>query len=703
MKRTHPTARLLASLIIAILCLPWSSFHGIALAQNHPAVGVPEFGTGTLYRSLPGKQLPLPCARMDIDLTVTGVMVHGEVTQEFFNPMDETIEVIYVFPLPDRAAVSHMEMRIGDRRIIAKVQERKEAARTYDRARQSGRRAALLDQDRPNLFRISAANIGPRESIEVLLHYNEELIPIDGLYRLNFPLTFTPRFIPYEQGEGCEWPIPSGERTSRWVRSTVPDAARITPPFIRTDDVRGMRARVRVAVKSGVDLRDLESPSHDIRITRDDGRHLVNTEEELVPTDRDFILTWRLAPGEELQAALLTEEREDDTYGLLLLVPPVAGQDAANGHLTETLYVVDISGSMQGPSIDQAREALLVALDRMRPGDRFNLMAFNNSSTLFRRDMQSADDRGAREAARHWVQGLKADNGPMILPALQRAMALMSSADTLHARRIVLLTDAAVGNDQALLTEVSRGLGAVRLHVLGIGRAPNQYLARKLAMVGGGLIAFVADLRGAENEVDRFLARINRPVLTDLRLAGRGMATWELYPPRLPDLYSGEPLVVWFRVPSSAADRNVDPADLRSITLRGRVGGGDFSLQIPAPDVSRRETGIAVRCARARIASLTDRIIDGAPKDAIKAQVIPIAKAFNLVTQCTSMVAVEEKPSATGVCRTVRMPNTLPSGSHLLGLPSGATSGPLRAAAGLVLGSVGLLLLIGYWHLRRTR
>nr|MBC8423322.1 VWA domain-containing protein [bacterium] len=595
------------------------------------------------------------------------------------------------------------EMRLGDRRIIAKVEERKAAQRDSARARQSGRRAALLDQDRPNLFRISAANIGPRESIEVILHYNEELIPIDGQYRLSFPLTFTPRFIPYEQGEGCEWPIPSGERTSRWVRSTVPDAARITPPFIRTEDDRGMRARVRVAVKSGVDLRDLESPSHDIRITRDDGRHLVNTERELVPTDRDFILTWRLAAGEELQAALLTEDRDDGTYGLFLLVPPLAGQDAAPGHTTETLYVVDISGSMQGPSIDQAREALLVALDRMRPGDRFNLMVFNNSSTLFRRDMQSAGDRGAREAARRWVQGLDADGGTMILPALQRAMALMSSADTLHARRIVLLTDAAVGNDQAVLTEVSRGLGDVRLHVLGIGRAPNKYFARKLAMVGGGVIAFVADLRGAENEVDRFLTRINRPVLTDLRLSGRGMATWELYPPRLPDLYAGEPLVVWFRVPSSAARRKVGPQDLRAITLSGRVGDGEFGLQLPAPDVSRRETGIAVRCARARIETLTDQIIDGAPEDQIKAKVIPIAEAFNLVTRFTSMVAVEETPSATGVCRTVRMPNTLPSGSHLLGLPRGGTTAPLRAAAGLMLGSVGLLLLIGYWHLRRTR
>lgn len=620
---------------------------------------------GTLCRRAAEHLMPLPRGRTVIELQVTGIMVHGTVTQTFHNPTDETIEVLYIFPLPQNAAVHHMEMRIGERRIVSHLQERAAAQKTYVTAKRVGKKAALLVQDRPNLFTASAANISPGETIEIVLEYIEELMFHGDEARLSVPLTFTPRFSP-----------PS-------------DTAHIPAPFIPTEDARGMRASISVRIEPGVPLASIASPSHDVQILAGEGIWTVRPWGEWLPADRDFHLTWSLMRGDEPASALLTE----GDYGLLMIVPPMAGSASGRGLPTETLFVIDVSGSMRGPSIAQAREALLAALARLRPGDRFNLLRFNDENELFAEDFLAAEDEAARRAARRWVRRLRADGGTMILPALQRAIHKLNVRCTEHRRRIIVITDGAISNETRIFREIRQGLGDARLHTIGIGRAPNDYLVRRMARAGRGCVAYVSDLHHAENRIDEIMARIDRPVLAGISVAFGGVPIAETFPNPLPDLYAEDPLYLSFRLP--------DARRAESVTLGGRVAGGTFTMRVPLR--SDTGAGIGVRWARAKVRSLMDSLHEEADPETVRAQVVATAMEFNLVTKYTSLVAVEEQPSSDDAGgRTVRMPNTLPQGSHLLGLPRGGTLSRLSLLIGLACLGLGLVIL-GTVKLTRIR
>ncbi len=719
--RTHrdPAAALLVATVLLILAVsPLCAAYGrpglqvpreasgespavaASTEPSPPTVDPRGVGAGELLCLLDGAYTPLPRGSTDVDITVAGIMVHATVAQTFTNPHPDVIEVLYVFPLPPRAAVHRMQMRIGARRIAARIQEREEAKQTYERAKRAGRKAALLDQERPNLFTIAAANIGPGESVAVVLEYVEELTYDDGEYSLRFPLTFTPRFIPTAPPDQVD--AHRGGRPVGAVPVGVPDAARITPPFIPTHDDRGMRASIRARVDPGFALERIECPSHDVRITSTDQVWDVQPSAGSVRADRDFLLRWRLAPGQQPQAALFLESHPrhpERRFGLLMVVPPEAASTTGRGMPTETLFVIDVSGSMQGPSIEQAREALLAALGRLRAGDRFNMLRFNDTSDVFGLAFVSAGDRALMERARAWVRALDAGGGTRILPALQRAVAMIAGGSPARQRRIILLTDAAVGNEQVVLQELHRGLGGARLHVIGIGRAPNSYLTREMAAAGRGLCSFIGDLSEAENRIDAFLARIDRPVLTNLELAlqagSRELALEDQAPQPLPDLHAGEPLMVSFRIANGIHES--DPEHDLTVTLRGETVEGPVALTAPARTPTDPRSGVALRWARARVGALMDDLNrpgrDASAMSEVRAAILDLALDFQLVTAYTSFVAVEELPSVDGLARTVRMPNTLPSGSHLLGLPRGGTTAPLWRWAAAACAALGLLVM----------
>ena len=710
---------MLGVLLAGLLLLPRDSQANPELAgASERVVALEDIGAGELLRRTPEGLLPLPRGETGVRIEITGLMARGRVRQDFHNPYAEAIEVVYVFPLPERAAVHRMEMRIGGRRIVAEIQEREEARQTYDRAKRAGRKAALLDQERPNLFTISAANIPPGEAIEVNLEYIEEVAYDDGRFHLAFPLTFTPRFVPLAEAQdphrGESGAGGVAQAVSIELRSVgVPDAHRILAPFLHTDDPRGMRVTLEVRLQPGVAIERLESPSHRVAISHAGPRWIVVPADGALRADRDFLLQWKPVAGHEPQVALLLEEGGDgdeNLYGLLLLVPPALeerdpwGRPRPRGLPTETLFVIDVSGSMAGPSIAQAREALRAALRRLGSDDAFNILEFNNLSSAFRRTFQSAGDREIRAAADCWVAAREAGGGTMILPALQRALAMSAagsgeiptragpgrgSRDRL--RRIVFLTDGAVGNEAAVLEELHAGLGAVRLHVLGIGRAPNRYLMRKMAAYGHGLCGFISDLGEASNRIDEFFLRIDRPVASDLTLTWDGVAVADIHPAVLPDLHAAEPLLVSLRLRPETS-----PA---VVTMRGNIPGGSWDVALPVEGAAPAGAGIALRWARAKVAALMDRLHEGADPADVRRQVVTVGTAFNLVTRYTSLVAVEEAVTAEGPCRTVRMPNTLPSGSQLLGLPRGGTLGPLHRLVGFCALALGLLLL---WVWRRV-
>jgi Ca-activated chloride channel family protein len=647
----------------------------VAHPATRAAVSLPEVGAGELLWKSPDGLVPLPVLECGVRIDVTGMMVHGRVTQSFENVFDEVIETVYVFPLPESAAVHAMEMRIGDRRIVAVVREREEAKKTYEAARKAGKKAALVEQDRPNLFTTTAANINPGETVQVVLDYVHELTWTDGAFHIAFPLTFTPRFMPFAPSQD-----PAGVSAAVAADYEPRAVNRILTPFVPASDPRVPRASVEVRLRAGVGVEDLESPSHLVRSRWDGNELIVEPEGGPIPADRDFLLSWRVAPGNEPRAAVFVEERPEGRYALILVVPPLV--DALDHGLpTETLFIIDVSGSMDGPSIEQAREALLAALDRLRPGDTFDLLAFNDSNHAFRGRFLDVDE-DSLDDARRWVRALHAAGGTMIEPALRRGIDAIRDRPTDRIRRIVFLTDGAVGNEAELLAGIESGLGGASLHTVGIGSAPNRYLMRKMAERGRGICAFVSGTGGAENAIDAFFRRIDRPAMTDLSLAWEGITPIEVYPSRLPDLHQGEPLVLSAWLPPGS--------DTGRVTLSGRLPYDTLDVALDLQPGAPEGSGVAIRWARAKVGALMDSLHEGAEQDEVRRSVIRVATAFMLVTRYTSLVAVEEFPSAWDEARRANLPNGLPAGSKLVAqLPLGGTSAPLLLLIAFVLLVVG--------------
>jgi Ca-activated chloride channel family protein len=395
--------------------------------------------------------------------------------------------------------------------------------------------------------------------------------------------------------------------------------------------------------------------------------------DEFVLADRDFRLRWTPRLDSQPRSAVFVEERPEASYALMLLLPPAQQSEAGAGLPTETLFVVDVSGSMAGPSIEQARRALLAALDRLRPDDRFNLMQFNDTNVTFSETFESATPESV-EAARGWVRSLVAGGGTMIYPALMRGLDLLGDSRSSRAQRLVFLTDGAVSNESEVLRGIVDRLGKARLHTIGLGAAPNAYLMRKMAWFGHGLCEFVPSQAVAGPRIDAFFERLDRPVMADLDLRWDGIDSDHAYPSRLPDLHAGQPLVLYARL-ASAPDRG-------TVRLSGYTRSGWVETSVSL-ERAISGPGVATRWARARVGALMDSLHEGAVEQDVRREVIDVGLDFNLVTAYTSLVAVEETPSANGGSRTLRSSSAL---------PMGGTSGPLRLRLGLVLTALGLAL-----------
>ena len=638
--------------IISTTCILalWIVFSGVGHAQPlQPSTVDPNQTTsGDLFWLSDSGAVPLPMTDIEVDLRVSGVVIDGHLTQRFENPTDQTIEALYVFPLPPDAAVYAMELRIGERRIVAEVHEKEQARRIYTEAKEDGRKAALVAQHRPNLFRTSAANILPGETIEVELRFVQRATRSGDEYRATFPLTITPRCVP--------------EGHASVLRSNV---------------ARHPAARVRVEIDNGAALERIETPLHVMtRTAGKDGRVVLELAGKTVLADRDFLLNWKPARTALPEIATFVETRGDERYALIMLVPPEIESPLGTGLPTETLFVIDVSSSMKGASIEQARQALSRALDRLRPEDRFNILQFNGESHTYASDFKTAT-APALEQAKSWVAGIQASGGTAIYPALARAMDMIGQGAGGFASRVIFLTDGAVANEQEVLRAIAGRLGETRLHTIGIGAAPNAYLMRKMAWHGRGICEFVATLEHADNRIDAFFDRLERPVWTDLELRWDGVRAEGIAPGRLPDLHRNEPLVLSARLDSTRGG---------SLTVGGWSVDGWTERTVELDRTGIENYGVALTWARAQVETLMDSLVEGADERSVRGDVIDIALAYRLVTAYTSLVAVEQYPG--------ELTNGLEPATRQV-LPSTATLGPLRKRMALLFAAAGLLGLYG--------
>jgi Ca-activated chloride channel family protein len=670
-------ARFLLFLAAAAMAAVGASLLLALLAGEAAAAGMPmkatEAQTGTLLlESAPGETIAVPLVATDVDVRVSGMVARARVRQVFRNPSADWYEGVYVFPLPENAAVDRLRIRIGERVIEGEIRERQAATAAYEQARASGRRAALLQEERPNLFTASVANIGPREEITVELEYQQTLRYDAGRYSLRVPTVAGPRYIP---GSPTAAPLATG-----WAPPTdeVPDAPRITPPVLRpAEGARPVNPlSIRVVLDAGVPLATVASAYHAIDVRQGDGgRREIVLKDETFAT-RDFELGWSVAPDRAPRVALFTEKRGGRDYALLMLVPPtLAG--AAPRLPREVIFVIDTSGSMHGASITQAKEALELAVRRLDPADRFNVVEFNSYARPMFADARPATAEN-RERAVRWVRGLRAQGGTEMAAALGLALNSRESPD--RVRQVVFLTDGAVGNEDSLFKLIAERLGDSRLFTVGIGSAPNSHFMTKAAQTGRGTFTYIGKVEEVKERMAGLFAKLESPVLKNVRVDWPGGESVETWPRRVPDLYLGEPIVV-----TAALDRTEG-----ELVVSGMLGDAPWRMHLPMSRASEGE-GMGVLWAREKVAALMDSRREGAAETDVRAHVIELATAHRLVTRYTSFVAVEQRHArlADAALKQAAVAINLPEGwsyDAVFGeLPQGATDARLDALAGLLL------------------
>ena len=665
---------------------------GNELEQPDQTISLNDVKGGRLLfkTNQPGRFLPAPTLKTDVRISVTGLIARATVSQEFLNPnleKDAWAEGIYVFPLPETAAVDHLRMKIGERIIEGQIKEKAEAKKVYEQAKQEGKRTSLVEQERPNIFTTSVANIGPGERIIVEIEYQETIRYDQGAFSLRLPMVVGPCYIPGTAVVIEDQPLGNG-----WSLDTdrVPDASRITPPVQHPNTGSINPVSLSIDLAPGFPLGKLESPYHQIlTIAEPDGRQHITLREDTVPADRDFVLTWKPTHGQAPTVSVFREQRGDEHYAFLMAMPPIGSDHQPTTVARETIFVIDTSGSMSGTSIEQAKAALLLALNRLTAQDRFNVIQFNSVTHVLFSQAQPVTSQTLRKAV-HYVDNLKANGGTEILPALK--MALKGSAPASHLRQVIFLTDGQVGNEDELFEVIRTQLGTSRLFTIGIGSAPNSHFMRKAAEFGRGTFTHIGSTSEVKAQMDAIFRKLERPALTDLHIEGLDGQV-EMFPPRIPDLYEGEPVAVVLKGRSLP----------ETVTIQGMIGSAPWTTAITLKDREPRE-GLSVFWARQKIAALMDQQHYGQDEAATKQAVLDVALPHHLVSKYTSLVAVDVTPvrPADKLLQAHAMKTNLPDGQDyqaIFELPQTATSGQLQ----ILLGLAALLVAWLIWNVRAYR
>lgn len=641
-----------------------------AQASELQAMKPKEVQQGTLLLKSEGSTLAVPAVATDVVIKVSGMVARAVVKQTYRNPYDAWFEGIYVFPLPENAAVDHLRMKVGERIIEGDIKERQAARAQYEQAKSSGQRAALVEQERPNIFTTSVANIPPRGEIVVEIEYQQTLRYDSGSFSLRFPMVVGPRYIPNNQVTDAPKEIPLG------------DASRITPPVLDpAKHAPSNPVRLKVVLDAGVPLARVDSAYHPVTLRETEGGgRVVELAAGEVPASKDFELKWTPAASHAPQAALFTEKRGDKNYALLMVMPP-AKEVAAARLPREVVFVIDTSGSMSGSSIAQARDALELAIARLSEQDSFNVIEFNSYAKALYADARPASAAN-RESAIRWVRKLQSQGGTEMALALN--LALNGRENPGRVRQVIFLTDGAVGNEDGLFKLIKDKLGDSRLFTVGIGSAPNSHFMSKAAQTGRGTFTYIGKIEEVKEKMGQLFAKLESPVLKGVDIAWPGAV--DAWPKRVPDLYLGEPIVV-----SAALDQTDG-----EIRLSGLRGDTPWQATLPLAD-ARPGRGMGVLWAREKIQSLIDSQRDGAKEDEVRDAVVDIALSHHLVSKYTSLVAVDKTPvrPKEDALQSGAIPTNLPEGweyGKVFGeLPQGATDSLWNLLAGFLT----LLLAIG--------
>jgi Ca-activated chloride channel family protein len=585
----------------------------------------------------------LPLEHTHARIRVTGFVAEVDVTQSYRNDREEPIEATYIFPLPENAAVHGMRMVIGERVIEAKIERRDEARRTYARARRQGHTAALLEQERPNVFTQSVANIAPRSKIDVVLRYVQTLSYDAGWYEVVFPMVVGPRYIP----------------------AGVTDAARIRPAYLGRGERSGHDVSLELAADAGTPIRAWEAPTHEVlaRTLADGTLRLTLAQKSSLP-NRDFVLRYRAA-AETPQATLFYAPAATEPGGghyALVLHPPQLDVDGLVGR-RELVFVVDVSGSMGGWPLAMARAAMREAVLRMRPVDTFNIYTFAGRTRRAFASPVPANDANVRRAL-EVVDGLRAGGGTELGDAVRAALG--DDGTPGRERYVFFLTDGYVGNEGEIIAtakrfvEAERGRGRrSRAFCMGVGASVNRFLVEGLAQGGGGLGVYAGKGEDPSRAVRRFYRHIDAPVVTDVQVEWNGVTTLDPPPADL-ELFASHATIVHGRYRGEPQDA--------SVLVRGRAGERELHIPVRARRAvldGEPSRALGLLFARAEVRKLEDRLWEGHDPGVARA-ITELGLRHALVTRFTSFVAVDTaRVVGDGDPRLIEQPVAPPEGIDL--------------------------------------
>ncbi len=651
----------LAVLILLSLCVVWPP----AFAQGAERdVDLDRIGAGSLLLKSAADAQPVQALRQStrMSVRVTGNVARVHVTQKFENTGDDWVEGLYVFPLSAGAAVDEVEMVVGERRIRGEIQRKDDARATYERARSEGRRASLVSQERPNLFTTSVANIAPHSSVSIDIAYLDTVPYRDGRYTLNLPLSIAPRY------------DPGNPRSEADVRSATATPEQVTSGV--------QNAQIDIDLQPGFPLGAVTSVNHEIALGIVAAGRRITLKAPTVPADRDFELVWTPAIVPDMQAAAFAERAGDDIYVLVSLMPPQ--MTAERTYKRDVLFIIDTSGSMSGPSIDQAREALRLGVERLAPGDRFNVIRFSNDATSLFPAARAADD-WSRRRAMEFIDGLVANGGTEMRAAIELALAMPPANEAL--RQIVFITDGSVSNEAELVGLIRQRLVGARFFTVGIGAAPNAWFMQEAAAAGRGSYTFIPQISEVRARMEDLFRKLENPALVGLEVHWPQAADAELAAALPSDVYAGDPLVFAARVPRA-------PEGV--LTLSGRSNGMPWTRQLAIKLVSD-QAGIAKLWARERIRQLSRERMSSGDATTTETQIVELALAHHLVSDFTSLVAVDVTPARPIGVQDAgeQVPTSAPTGSQWAqstGFSSTATPAPLLVLVGVFSLALALLL-----------
>ncbi len=671
-----------------------------AQSKTQKKSGFNQEGSGMLLAMSPtGKRVgQCPLKHTDVKAKISGYVSHVTVKQVFHNPYDHKIEAVYTFPLSETAAVDNMVMKVGSRTIRGTIKKKEEAKEIYDRAKEAGQVASLLDQERPNIFTQSVANIEPGKEVEITIQYIDLLPYDDGKYTFNFPTVVGPRFIPGNS---------SGTKTGTGrIQDTdrVGDASKITPPVAAKGTRAGHDISIYVDIDAGVALSNLKSELHEVSVNQPNSSHAsISLMNKSTIPNKDFVLSWDVA-GDKLKSGYLTYREpklhDGSGYFTLMLLPPkrVTPDTVAP---KEMVFLIDCSGSQSGAPLEKAKETLSYIVDHMNSNDTFQIIAFSDTQRLLFNEPQPSSEE-MRAKAKEFIHSLQANGGTWMAEAITKMLTI--PADDHRLRIVTFMTDGYVGNDMEILGLINKSRDKSRWFSFGTGNSVNRFLIDGMAKEGGGEAEYVL-LNSKGDEVGKkFYQRIASPVLTDVKVAFDGVEIKEVFPKNVNDVWAQKPLYIKGRYLKPGAG---------TVTLTGYQAGKPYkqTINVNFPEDASSNKGVASIWARAKVDRLMSEDWMGAqsgnPKKEIKDEIIRTALDHHIMTNYTSFVAVEEKSvTKNGKLQTVAVPVEMPDGvSYDATIEcdrlSGATNGVIfggGGGAGGARGAVGM----GYFAKRKA-